>query len=105
MELKEDTWIWVIVQDPGGNEVFLGQHDEVNDESFIPAFLDKQDALEGLEKLARDREKDYEVQAIRYDLLAGYAEENGFAIFMLNSRGEILNNPAAKSGAVPHDNQ
>jgi len=105
MELKEDTWVWVVVQDPGGNEVFLGQHDEVNDESFIPAFLEKQDALEGLEKLARDKDKEYEVQAIRYHLLTRYAEENGFLIFMLNSRGEILNNPAAESEVAPHDNK
>ena len=37
-KLKEDTWIWVIVQDPSGNEQFLGQHDDEKDVSFIPAF-------------------------------------------------------------------
>ena len=28
-EIKSDTWIWVVVQNPGANEQFLGQLDEV----------------------------------------------------------------------------
>ena len=91
MELKEDKWLWVIVQDPGKNEMFLGQHDENNNISFIPAFLEKGDALAGLEKLVREKDKKYEVQAIQYGLLTEYGEENGFSVFVLNSRGEILN--------------
>jgi len=39
MELEKDTWLWVVVQDPGGNEMFLGQYDKKNDISFIPAFF------------------------------------------------------------------
>ena len=90
MELKKDTWVWVIVQAPGANETFLGQYDEVDDLSFIPAFLEKQDALEVLEKLDRNRDKEYEVQAIKYELLTRHGEEKGFFVFILNSRGEIL---------------
>ena len=44
MELEKDTWLWIIIQDPGGNEMFLGQHDEKKDISFIPAFYEKDDA-------------------------------------------------------------
>jgi hypothetical protein len=91
MEPEQDTWIWIIVQDPGDNESFLGQYDEVNDVSFIPAFLKKQDALDVLEKLDRDKDKKYEVQTIKYGLLTGYGEEKGFAVFVINSMGEILN--------------
>ena len=40
-EIKSDTWIWVIIQDPGANEQFLGQLDEDKKESFIPAFYQK----------------------------------------------------------------
>ncbi len=29
-QLKETTWVWTIVQDPEGNEQFLGQHDELS---------------------------------------------------------------------------
>ena len=101
MEPKQDTWIWVIVQDPGKNEMFLGQYDEVNDVSFIPAFLERQDALDVLKKLDRDRDKEYEVQAIKYGLLTGYGEENGFVIFILNSMGEILNRN--RSIPINHD--
>ncbi len=48
-EIKSDTWIWVIVQDPGANEQFLGQLDEDNGrviytrllpEGRCPAMLD-----------------------------------------------------------------
>ena len=93
MELEQDTWVWVIVQDPGGNETFLGQYDEVNDISFISAFLEKQAALEVLEKLIRDKDKKYEVQAIKHAFLTSYGKEKGFVIFILNSKGEILNYP------------
>ena len=88
---EQDTWIWVIVQEPGGNEMFLGQYDTVDKVSFIPAFLERQDALEVLEKLDRDKDKEYEVQAIKHGLLTRYCEEHGFVIFILNSMGEILN--------------
>ncbi len=40
-ELKPDTWIWVVVQNPGANEEFLGQAYEDQHESFIPAFFEK----------------------------------------------------------------
>jgi hypothetical protein len=37
----EDEWVWVVVQDPGGNEQFLGQHNKQENISFIPAFHSK----------------------------------------------------------------
>ena len=90
MDIKEDTWVWVVVQDPGGNEMFLGQHDGVNDISFIPAFGEKAEAQACLELLVRDEGMKYEVQAIRYGPLARYAAENGFMVFILNGNGEVL---------------
>ena len=39
--IQEDQWVWVVVQDPEGNEQFLGQRDETEDISFIPTFLKK----------------------------------------------------------------
>jgi hypothetical protein len=35
MEIQEDQWVWVVVQDPGKDERFLGQHDEKQDISYI----------------------------------------------------------------------
>lgn len=90
MDIQKDTWIWVVVQDPGGNEAFLGQHDEVNDISFIPAFLEKEEAQGCLEQLVMEAGKKVEAQAIRYGFLSRYAGEHGFTIFILNSKGEVL---------------
>jgi hypothetical protein len=94
-ELKPDTWIYVIVQDPGAEEQFLGQYDSENDISFIPAFFQKEDAQECFLQFARKKGKKYEIQAISYDDLTQNAAENGFLIFMLDAEGNIQkkNNP------------
>jgi len=88
-ELKPDTWIYVIVQDPGAEEQFLGQHDSENDISFIPAFFQKEDAQASFLQFARQKGKKYEIQAISYDDLAQNAAESGFLIFMLDAEGKI----------------
>lgn len=89
-EIQADQWVWVVVQDPEGDARFLGQHDEKQDISYIPMFLEKEDALQCLNLLARDEKKKYEAQAIQYDELAHDANENGFMLFLLNNAGEIL---------------
>lgn len=88
--LKPDTWIWVIVQDPGGNEQFLGQYDDKQEISFIPAFYEKDVAQQCQGKLITEKGKKYEAQAILFEELAKDAAQHGFAIFMLNADGEIL---------------
>jgi len=88
--IKGDTWVWVVVQDPGRDEQYLGQHDDEKDISYIPMFLEKEDALQCLNLLMRDEKKKYEAQAIQYDQLALDAAEHGFMLFLLNHAGEIL---------------
>ena len=88
--IKGNPWVWVVVQDPGGDEQFLGQHDEEKDVAFIPMFLEKEDASQCVNHLRRDERKKYEVQAIQYEHLASDAAEHGFRLFLLNSAGEIL---------------
>ena len=88
--IQGNPWVWVVVQDPGVDEQFLGQHDEEKDVSFIPIFLEKEDALQGINHLTRDEETRYEVQAIRYEHLTRDAAEHGFVLFILNNEGEIL---------------
>lgn len=88
--IQGNPWLWVVVLDPRGKEQFLGQHDEERHLSFIPVFLEKEQALQGLGHLVRDRTLDCEVQAIRYDDLAAQSARNGFMIFVLNAAGEIL---------------
>jgi hypothetical protein len=88
--LKADTWVWVVVQDPGGDEQFLGQLDEENNISFIPAFYQKEDAEQCFLQLQRRKGTKYEVQAIFFDELSRDASKHGFMIFMLNAQGDIL---------------
>ena len=89
-QLKDDTWIWVIVQDPGGDEQILGQLDEEHNISFIPAFFQKEDAEQCFLQLQRQKGLKHEIQAIFFDELSKDASKHGFLIFMLNAEGEIL---------------
>jgi hypothetical protein len=88
--IQDDSWVWVVVQDPGSNEQFLGQHDEEKDVSFIPTFLKKDEAEQCLPYLTRDKAKEYEVQAILFEELAKHSAQNGFVVFILNGAGEVL---------------
>ena len=87
---KDGPWIWVIVQDPGGNEQFLGQHDNEKDVSFIPAFHEKDIAQQAVGKLITEKGTKYEAQAILLEELSKDAAQHGFLIFVLNAEGEIL---------------
>ena len=87
---QPDAWIWVIVQNPGSDEQFLGQYDDKKDLSFIPAFYEKDIANQCLGRLITEKGTKYEAQAILYDELVKDAAQHGFFIFMLNADGEIL---------------
>ncbi len=88
--IRDNPWLWVVVMDSGGTEQFVGQQDQATGVSFLPAFLEKEEALKGLENLTRDKGHAYEVQAVRYEDLAENAAANGFRIFILNGEGKIL---------------
>ena len=88
--IRGNPWVWVVVLDPGENEQFLGQYDQEKEVSYIPTFLEKEEALQSLEHLAREQGHKYEVQAIQYEELARNAADNGFMLFVLNGRGKIL---------------
>lgn len=89
-ELNADTWIWVVVQDAGGNEQFVGQYNEETNVSFIPAFYQKEDAEQCLIHIPRQKGKKYEIQAVLFEDLSQDASKNGFNIFMLSAEGDIL---------------
>jgi len=89
-KLTSDTWIWVVVQNPGAQEQFLGQHDADQSVSFIPAFFEKEDAQQCLIHMTTQKGDKYEVQAIIFAELVQAAAANDFMIFMLNAAGEIL---------------
>ncbi|UCG08285.1 MAG: hypothetical protein JSV83_06460 [Desulfobacterales bacterium] len=96
--ITADTWVWVVVEDPGGDEQFLGQFDEKRNISFIPAFYQKEDAQQCFAQMHRQKEKKYEVQATFFGELAIDAAKHGFMIFMLNREGEILEKIQPRSG-------
>jgi len=89
-KIKDDQWVWIVVQDPGEKEQFLGQRDETKDMSFIPTFLEKDAALQCMNHLALERGHKYEVQAILYEDLVPKADEQGFLLLVLNESGEVL---------------
>jgi len=97
--LASDSWIWVVVQNPGGDEQFLGQYDDKKDVAFIPAFYEKENAQKAIGNLITEKGKKYEAQAILFEELAKDAAQHGFLIFMLNADGEILAEIAPKLGA------
>jgi len=89
-EINPDTWVWVVVQNPGADEQYLGQEFEDQNVSFIPAFFEKEAAQQGLIHMATSKGHKYEVQAVYYSELLQAAAKNDFLIFMLNADGEIL---------------
>ncbi len=92
MSTVEDAkfWLWIVVQDPGANEVILGQHFDKEQISFIPAFLDKETAQQCYGRLALKPGRTYEIQGIHIDELKQHATQNDFLIFKLDSAGKIL---------------
>ncbi|NNG00982.1 MAG: hypothetical protein HKM93_16455 [Desulfobacteraceae bacterium] len=91
---KAETWFYVIIQNPGADEEILGQYDEHANIRFIPAFPDKASAQNGLVNLALDRKNKYEIQAIIYEDLEGYAINNETRILILDEEGRITQESA-----------
>jgi hypothetical protein len=83
-------WVYVLVQNPGGNEQFVGQQDSETNVSFIPVWQDKNKATQCMNGLALDQSQKYEVQAISFEDLQKHARENGFVLFILDGSGKIL---------------
>jgi len=87
---KNPDWIYVVVQAPGENDMFLGQHDDEKDISFIPVFHQKEDALQCLPLMKRDRSLKYEVQAVHREEISEQAAKTGFLLYFLDENGAIL---------------
>lgn len=89
-KISATTWVYVLVQNPGGEEQIVGQRDTKNDIAFIPMFLDKDSAMQGVVHMVKERGKKYEVQAIIYEDLAGYAAQGGFILMVLDEQGQVI---------------
>lgn len=84
-------WVYVVVQASGDKEMFLGQHDDEADISFIPVFRQKEDASQCLPLMTKAPSMKYEVQAIHKDDLFEQAATTGFHLYLLDGTGVILN--------------
>ena len=89
-QVRDDSWIYVVVMDPEDNPQYLGQQDEEAGVAYIPAFLQKEDAQQAMLNLSLQKGRKYEVQAVMYDQLNSDAAANGFSVFILSSEGAIL---------------
>ena len=84
-----DAWVWVVIENPDGDEKIVGQKDMKSGVAFIPTFESKEDSLMCLNLLAREPGKKVEPQAILFGDLVTYAQENGFIICFLDGTGKI----------------
>ncbi len=89
-KIKNEQWVWILVQEPGPNEKFLGHHDTENNVSYIPTFLDKEEALKCFNITTQNDSRKYETQAILFEDLCSQAADNGFKLYILNGASEII---------------
>ena len=88
-KLSNNDWVWVVIQNPGGNEEILGQQEE-GGVSFIPMFKEKDHVLMSLNFMARDKKKKYEAQAVIFSDLKQEAESSGFVLYLLDNEGRVI---------------
>ncbi len=95
--IDKDSWVFVVIQNPGVDEKLVGIHDKEKDIDFIPAFMKKEEAAEYFMNLPREAGKKYEVQAIIFEELSADAAKNGFMIFLLDKEGRTQEKIEPKS--------
>lgn len=99
IQMKDEQWVWVVVHGPEGREQLLGQQDSEGHVGFVPCFLSKDDAINGLSHLTRAGGEIHTVQAMIFEDLKRYSAQNGFRIFILKATGEIIDRvPASPEG-------
>jgi hypothetical protein len=89
-QIKKHQWVYVVIQNPNSNPQYLGQQEEDTGISFIPVFLEKEDALMCLNLMTRDKKTPVEAQAVIYEELAGHAVTAGFQLYLLNKAAEVI---------------
>jgi len=89
-QIKQHQWVYVVIQNPNSNPQYLGQQEEETGISFIPVFLEKEEALMCLNLMVRDKKTPVEVQAVIYEELTGHAAASGFQLYLLNKAAEVV---------------
>ena len=85
-----ESWVYVVVCDPGKSEQFLGLYDRERNVDFIPAFESKDAANDCFLTLPKEKGKKYEIQAVLMDELTVEATKNGFIVAMVDNDGNII---------------
>ena len=93
-QIDADAWVYVMVQNPEKDDQIVGQVDAENDISFIPMFMDKESATQGMIHMAKEKGKKYEIQAILFEDLEKYAVESKFLIFIIDDEGRVIDKRA-----------
>lgn len=88
----KDTWYYIIVQNPEADgEQFVGYTDKKTGVPFIPAFKTKETAQQCFLVMPKDiMNHKYEAQAIIREDLMTLAQKNGYAVFLMDDKGRIL---------------
>lgn len=88
---KKDAWYYVIVQNPGTSEQFVGYTEKKTGKAFIPVFNTKEIAQQCFLVMPKDiMNEKYEVQAIIKEDLVEQALKNHYEVFLLDDKGSIL---------------
>jgi hypothetical protein len=61
--VTDESWVWAVIQNPEGEALLVGQHDKENNITFVPVFLEKEEALKCYNLLSLAKGQKYEVQA------------------------------------------
>lgn len=85
-----DAWVWVFVLESAAGARYFGQEDPAAGVAFIPAFIEKSDALACLPRLpAAPAGERPEAQAVLFGELCRDAARGGFLVFVLGPDGRV----------------
>ncbi|MBF0101826.1 MAG: hypothetical protein HQK77_13055 [Desulfobacterales bacterium] len=86
-----NEWVYVLVQNPGNREQYVGIWDDQQQSNYIPCFLEKDHAENAITVLPLDKQQIYEAQAVRVDMLSQDTSSQGFIMALLDAHGHLLN--------------
>ncbi len=88
-KIDESQYVWVVTQRGKDYENFLGLEGE-GGERFIPVTAEKDDALILIAHLPDDPAVIRTVEAMHRDEIGEHAAAEGFALYLVDQRGRIL---------------
>ncbi|MCP3898413.1 MAG: hypothetical protein GY707_01615 [Desulfobacteraceae bacterium] len=90
---QTSEWFYCIIQNPGANEEqIMGFKDDETQIEFLPIFKTKEEAEKCFLLMPKDIiNSQYEIQALLKDDFLLYAEKTNFKIFLMNEKGQIIN--------------